>query len=219
MQVKDVDVVGAESAQALLEALSPLVGAGGTVAAWVEGKSATVADLAPSTLYLLAAPSTPANIQNEVIADMEAGKPIDEKQIKRRIQEVKEATTTNTASAAMVEQEEIAQDEQKPKQKTERPFWESPEYIKRSEFKNACLFSCVYFEAAAREMPQLDAEWREAMIDLLKKVEVRVKNLRIKIEELHAESAPAGEHQEPDDLDDDDPLAIPAAFKRGRQES
>ena len=190
-------------------------------ATWAEGKTEIISDLSPTTLYLLAAPSTPEDIWKEVIADIDAGKPIDEKKIKRRVQEVKEATTTNAAPAAMVEQEEVAQDEPKPEQKTEKSFWESPEYKQRSEFKNDCLLLAVECDAASHwEVPQLNAEWRAALAEIVKKAETALCDLRIKIEEIHAESAPAVEQPDPEDPgDDDDPLAIPEVFKRGRQES
>ena len=52
-----------------------------------EGKTEIISDLSPTTLYLLAAPSTPEDIGKEVIADIEAGKPVGDRQVKARIQE------------------------------------------------------------------------------------------------------------------------------------
>ncbi|WP_442868744.1 DUF3102 domain-containing protein [Bradyrhizobium sp. CCBAU 21362] len=43
------------------------------VASWAEEKSATVAHLSPTVLYLLSAPSTPAELTKEVLAKAEAG--------------------------------------------------------------------------------------------------------------------------------------------------
>ena len=67
------------------------------VATWAEGKSATVADLAPSTLYRLAAPSTPEDIGEEVITRAEKGENIKAAEVKRQIQKAK-AESTNVAT-------------------------------------------------------------------------------------------------------------------------
>jgi hypothetical protein len=46
------------------------------VAQWASNKSAVVAHLAPTLLFILSAPSTPENFTREVIARIEAGEPI-----------------------------------------------------------------------------------------------------------------------------------------------
>ncbi len=58
-------------------------------AAWAEGKSATVAVLPPSTLYLLASPSVPPEVAEAVLAEAESGKPPKTKEVKQRIAEAK----------------------------------------------------------------------------------------------------------------------------------
>ncbi len=55
-------------------------------AAWAEGKTEIISDLSPTTLYLLAAPSTPKEIQAEVVSDLKAGKPIEFLRVKALIQ-------------------------------------------------------------------------------------------------------------------------------------
>lgn len=42
-------------------------------AAWAEGKSETISDLPPTTVYLLSAPSTPPEVANKVVVALEAG--------------------------------------------------------------------------------------------------------------------------------------------------
>lgn len=54
-------------------------------AAWAESKYETVSRLPPATVYLLAAKTTPEEIKTKVIADIEAGKPINARDIKVRI--------------------------------------------------------------------------------------------------------------------------------------
>ena len=61
------------------------------VATWAEDKSAKIADLPPSTLYLLAAPSTPKEVAEEVVAEAMTGEPPKTREVKRRIKEAKNA--------------------------------------------------------------------------------------------------------------------------------
>jgi hypothetical protein len=48
-------------------------------------KSETVADLPPTLMYKLAAPSTPRQIREKVVADLEAGKSIDQRAVSKDI--------------------------------------------------------------------------------------------------------------------------------------
>ena len=54
-------------------------------AAWAEGKTEMVADLAPQTLYLLASASTPKDIGAEVMEGIKAGHRIDHAELKKRV--------------------------------------------------------------------------------------------------------------------------------------
>lgn len=54
-------------------------------ATWAEGKSESVSHLPPSTVYLLAAPSTPEEFATEVLSDIESGRPVDHRQVEARI--------------------------------------------------------------------------------------------------------------------------------------
>ena len=54
-------------------------------AEWAEGKNDIVSHLPPNTLHLLAAKSTPEDIQTEVVSTLKAGKSIDPRQIEARI--------------------------------------------------------------------------------------------------------------------------------------
>ena len=157
-----------------------------SVAAWAEAKSATVADLAPATLYLLAAPSTPEDIENEVLADIESGKPVDTKEVKARIEE------------ARVEQDETSQDDPKPAQ-AKKPR-RSRQEIERDAFFEGRLpvleqAAGVDFELPA---PKLNAEDAKQAIKQIKKAEACLRHLRREIERQHAEPAPTVDQQGPD---------------------
>ncbi len=54
-------------------------------ARWAEGKPETISDLPPTTIYALASPSTTKEIQDRVVADLEAGKKINMHEVSRRI--------------------------------------------------------------------------------------------------------------------------------------
>ena len=54
-------------------------------AEWAEGKNEIVSRLPPASIYLLAAKTTPEIIKTKVITDLEAGKPIEMRDIKVRI--------------------------------------------------------------------------------------------------------------------------------------
>jgi hypothetical protein len=67
------------------------------------GKSATVADLQPTTLYLLAAPSTPSMVRDEVIKKIDAGERLGDHAIKVMVAEAKrvDAVTAELVATAM----------------------------------------------------------------------------------------------------------------------
>ncbi len=72
----------------------------------------------------------------------------------------------------------------------------------------------VDFELPA---PKLNAEDAKQAIKRIRKAEVCLRQLRREIEKQHAGTAAAVDQQDPDDPDeDDDPVVIPAVFKRGR---
>ncbi len=52
---------------------------------WLEGKSATLTLLPPTTIYALAAPSAPAGVVQEVVAAAEAGAPLEPSAILQRL--------------------------------------------------------------------------------------------------------------------------------------
>jgi hypothetical protein len=181
------------------------------VAKWAKAlpgdKYATIAHLPPTKLYLLAAASTPEDIENEVIADIESGKPVDTKEVKARIEE------------AQVEQEETSQDD--PKTAPAKKRCRTREEIERDAFFDGRL--PVLEQAAGVDfelpVPKLNAEDAKQAIKQIKKAEACLRRLRREIEKQHPNQAPdvealVVEHQDSDE--DDDPLVIPAVFKRGR---
>ena len=59
------------------------------VASWADGKPESVSDLPPTTLYLLAAPSTPASIRQEVEDRLLSGRSINPREIEQRVREAR----------------------------------------------------------------------------------------------------------------------------------
>ena len=191
-----------------------------SVAAWAEGKSATVADLAPSTLYLLASPSTPEDIEKGVIADIESGKPVDTKRVKTRIEEAKATTATTTAVGDVDEQGEVAQGGPKPARDKKRR--RTQEEILRDNFFDGRLPTIEGAAGVSSELPvpKLNAEDARRAIKQIRKAEACLRQLRREIEKQHPKTA--GEVvsltvEEQDSDEDDDPLAIPPWLKRGCQ--
>ncbi len=71
-------------------------------AAWAEGKTETVSDLTPSTLYLLSAPSTPQAVQCQVLDDLEAGKPVNHREVREAVDEAKDEERKEGRTAALI---------------------------------------------------------------------------------------------------------------------
>ena len=58
-------------------------------AEWAEGKNDTVSHLGAKSIYLLSAPSTPESAQRQVLDDLEAGKPVNHREVCEVVQKVK----------------------------------------------------------------------------------------------------------------------------------
>ncbi len=58
-------------------------------AEWMADKSELGSHLSPNTIYLLSAPSTPESVQQQVLGDLEAGKPINHREVREVVQEAK----------------------------------------------------------------------------------------------------------------------------------
>ena len=56
-------------------------------AEWAEGKNDTVSHLGAKSIYLLSAPSTPESAQRQVLDDLEAGKPVNHREVREVVQE------------------------------------------------------------------------------------------------------------------------------------
>ena len=67
---------------------------------WMADKSELSSYLTPNTIYLLSAPSTPESAQRQVLGDIEAGKPVNHREVRKVVLEVKyqerEAKKTET---------------------------------------------------------------------------------------------------------------------------
>ncbi len=58
-------------------------------AEWMAGKSELSSFLTPNTIYLLSAPTTPESAQRRVLDDLEAGKPVNHREVREVVEEVK----------------------------------------------------------------------------------------------------------------------------------
>ena len=58
-------------------------------AEWMADKSELSSHLTPNTIYLLSAPSTPDSVQQQVLGDLEAGKPVNHREVREVVQEAK----------------------------------------------------------------------------------------------------------------------------------
>ncbi|MCZ6893194.1 MAG: hypothetical protein O7H40_03980, partial [Gammaproteobacteria bacterium] len=63
-------------------------------AEWAKGKNDIVSHLPPTTIYLLAAPSTPAEFTERVVADLDAGQVIDHAALQKEIRQRRGADDT-----------------------------------------------------------------------------------------------------------------------------
>jgi hypothetical protein len=174
-----------------------------SVAKWAKtlpgDKYETVAYLPPKALYLLAAKSTPEDIENEVIADIGSGKPVDSRQVKTRIEEAKEATATTGADAPLDEQGEVAQGD--PELARDKKHRRTREEIERDAFlENRLSLLGVVAGVDTHEfpVPKLNAEDAKQAIKQIKKAEACLRQLRREIEKQHAEPAPAVDPADPD---------------------
>lgn len=71
-------------------------------------KSETISVLPPSTVYLLAAPSTPEKIRTDIIQEIETGKPVDHRNVETRIREARRSERNTKKSPAKVIQPSTA---------------------------------------------------------------------------------------------------------------
>lgn len=62
-----------------------------SAAEWTEDKNDTVSLLPPTVIYLLASKSTPAGIKDRVVADVEAGKPVDVRAVEAEVKDARAA--------------------------------------------------------------------------------------------------------------------------------
>ncbi len=58
-------------------------------AKWMADKSGLGSHLTPNTIYLLSAPSTPETVQQQILGDLEAGKPVNHREVREVVQEAK----------------------------------------------------------------------------------------------------------------------------------
>jgi hypothetical protein len=64
-------------------------------AAWITGKSEKLSLLPAATLYLLAAPTTPHQVVDEFIRRVETGRPVSYDAVRKRVEAVRRAQSTN----------------------------------------------------------------------------------------------------------------------------
>ena len=167
-------------------------------AAWAEGKTEIISALSPTTLYLLAAPSTPKEIQAEVVSDLRAGKPVEVQRIKHRILDAK-LKQRETAQAKWRNQRRKKAAIQRREREREKHDAERQERERQQE---------QHINAAVPILGKLDRADLERLIELFAAIDI-----------WHIAKVPIRALEDKDEGPDEDLTEIPAAFKRGRQES
>ncbi len=71
-------------------------------AEWMADKSELSSHLTPNTIYLLSAPSTPESVQEAVIDDLEAGKPVNHREVREAVDEAKDEERKEGRTAALI---------------------------------------------------------------------------------------------------------------------
>ncbi len=230
------------------------------VTAWAEGKSESVSDLPVSTLYLLAAPSAPPEVADDVIAQAESGETVKAADVKRQIEEAQAERKTTEADRLA--------EEQKPKNgdamQAALAYFKKPATSRehgREKIREWEAFiyhvTADAYRAAREERPDShsDAEWadeagvdrglvsvlsllcdanvdaltfkswKDARVAALSTIAEAITSLQTLKREIEAcqedgilrfaaEDLDEDPAEDPVEDDDDDPLAIPACFKR-----
>ncbi len=167
-------------------------------AAWAEGKTEIISDLSPTTLYLLAAPSTPKEIQAEVVSDLRSGMPVEVQRLKHRIADAK-LKQRETAQAKRRNQQRSKAAIQRREREREKRETEHQERERQQE---------QHINAAVLILGKLDRADLERLIELFAAIDT-----------YHIAKVPIRALEDKDEDPDEDLTEIPAAFKRGRQES
>ena len=81
-------------------------------AQWADGKSAMVSDLEPTAIYLLSAPSTPRQVQIEILQRLDHGQHPTVVEIRERIRTVKARSDRNQRRGAVDRQQRRCEAEQ-----------------------------------------------------------------------------------------------------------
>ena len=167
-------------------------------AAWAEGKTEIISDLSPTTLYLLAAPSTPKEIQAEVVSDLKAGKPIEFLRVKALIK-MERFEQRHAAKAKQRNQHRTKAAIQRREREREKHDAERQERERQQE---------QHINAAVPILGKLDRADLERLIELFAAIDI-----------WHIRKVPIRALEDKDEDPDEDLLAIPAIFKRERQKS
>jgi hypothetical protein len=81
-------------------------------AEWAEGKNDTVSHLPPTVIYVLSAPSTPANVEQEMMARIEAGEGISLAAVKNEISAAKQEAARAAKRIRMTPEQKAAVERQ-----------------------------------------------------------------------------------------------------------
>jgi hypothetical protein len=162
-------------------------------AAWAEGKTEIISDLSPTTLYLLAAPSTPKEIQAEVVSDLRSGKPVEVQRIKHRILDAK-LKQRETAQAKWRNQRRKKEAIQRREREREREKHDAERQERERQQEQ-------HINAAVPILGKLDRADLERLIELFAAIDI-----------WHIRKVPIRALEDKDE----DLTEIPAAFKRER---
>jgi Protein of unknown function (DUF3102) len=94
-----------------------------------EGKTATVADLPPATIYRLAAPSTPAEVRDEIVARLESSEKVSITKINDVIDDARARERKRRAEAKLTNRQRRARARSAAQRKREREEWEAKKRV------------------------------------------------------------------------------------------
>ncbi len=185
-------------------------------AAWAEGKTEMISDLPPATLFLLAAKSTPDEIQAEVVSDLKVGKPIETRKIEDRI---KEARSAHRQAATAIRRKRQLTPATIRRQEREEERLEAERQVGEAWCEQATTEICSIL-LRGRDRAELDRlvrllqddrwRWRSIREDLAKAL-VALIHGEIEVDQTSDDEVSV------EKSDEDDPLAIPPWLKRERR--
>jgi hypothetical protein len=184
-------------------------------AEWAEGKNEIISHLSPTAVYALAAPSTPTAVTDRVIADSKAGKPVTDEYVKRHIKAAKEQERKKKARAARAADRattagyfEDVSTEQAAKTRSDPVGKAIAERAERNAWQEQALAEI------ASILQKLDRGDLGRLVDLFRDDRWGWRDAWDDLAPVLVGPAECAVDPEVDQVVDDDPLVIPAVFRR-----